>query len=43
MSKIYGCMRAQSFSHVQLFATTWTVAHQVPPFMGLSWEEYWSG
>ena len=33
----------KSFSHVRLFATTWTAAHQAPPFMGLSRQEYWSG
>ena len=31
------------FSHVQLFATPWTVAHQAPLFMGFSRQEYWSG
>ena len=31
------------FSHVQLFATLWTVDHQAPLFMGLSRQEYWSG
>jgi len=25
------------------FATPWTVAHQVPLFMGFSRQEYWSG
>ena len=30
-------------SHVQVFATPWTVAFQAPPSMGLSWQEYWSG
>ena len=30
-------------SHVQLFATLWTVAHQVPLSMGLSRQEYWNG
>ena len=30
-------------SHVQLFATPWTVAYQAPPFMGFSRQEYWSG
>ena len=29
-------------SHVQLFATLWTVAHQAPPSMGFSRQEYWS-
>ena len=30
-------------SHVQLFATPWTVAYQAPPSMGFSRQEYWSG
>ena len=30
-------------SHVQLFATVWTVALGAPPFIGLSQQEYWSG
>ena len=30
-------------SHVQLFATPWTVAHQAPPSMGFSRQEYWGG
>ena len=30
-------------SHVRLFATPWTVAHQGPPSMGFSRQEYWSG
>ena len=33
----------KSLSHVQLFATPWTVAHQAPPSMGFSRQEYWSG
>ena len=28
---------------VRLFATPWTVAHQAPPSMGFSRQEYWSG
>ena len=31
------------FSHVQLFATLWTVALQAPLFMGFSRQECWSG
>ena len=31
------------FSHVQLFATLWTVAHQVPLSMGFPRQECWSG
>ena len=30
-------------SHVQLFATAWTVACQTPLSMGYSTQEYWSG
>ena len=33
----------KSLSRVRLFATPWTVAHQVPPSMGFSSKEYWSG
>ena len=29
-------------SHVQLFMTLWTAAHQAPPSMGFSRLEYWS-
>ena len=31
------------FSCVRLFATLWTVAHQAPPFIGFSRQEYLSG
>ena len=31
-----------SLSRVQLFATPWTVAHQAPPSVGFSRQEYWS-
>ena len=31
------------FSRVQLCATPWTAAHQAPPSMGSSRQEYWSG
>ena len=30
-------------SHVRLFATPWTVAHQALPSMGFSRQGYWSG
>ena len=33
----------KSLSCVRLFATLWTVAHQAPPSMGFSRQEYWSG
>ena len=31
------------FSHVWVFATPWTIAHQAPLFMEFSRQEYWSG
>ena len=36
-------VKVKSLSRVQLFATLWTVAHQAPPSMGFSRQEYWSG
>ena len=33
----------QSLSHVQLFATPWTIAHQAPLSMGFPRQEYRSG
>ena len=33
----------QSLSHVQRFATPWTVARQAPLSMGFSRQERWSG
>ena len=36
------CAHVQSLSHVQLFVTPQTVAHQAPLIMGLSRQEYWS-
>ena len=31
------------FSHVRLFATPWSAAHQAPPPLGFSRQEHWSG
>ena len=36
-------VKVKSLSRVQLFATPWTAAHQAPPSMGFSRQEYWSG
>ena len=36
-------MKVKSLSHVRLFATPWTVAHQVPLSVEFSRQEYWSG
>ena len=33
----------KSLSRVRLFVTPWTVAHQAPPSMEFSSQEYWSG
>ena len=34
---------ACGFSHIELFVTPWTVAHQAPLSMEFSKQEYWSG
>ena len=36
-------VKVKSLSRVQLFGTPWTIAHQPPPSMGFSRQEYWSG
>ena len=36
-------MKVKSLSRVQLFATLWTIACQVPLCLGFFREEYWSG
>ena len=36
-------VKVKSLSHVQLLATPWTAAYQVPPPMGFSRQESWSG
>ena len=36
-------MKVKSLSHVWLLATPWIAAHQAPPSMGFSRQEYWSG
>ena len=36
-------VKVKSLSRVRLLATPWTAAHQAPPFMGFSRQEYWSG
>ena len=41
--KEYANSEVKSLSHVQLFATPWTVAYQSPPSMGFSRQECWSG
>ena len=36
-------LKGKSLSHVWLFVTPWTAAHQAPPSMGFSRQEPWSG
>ena len=36
-------VKVKSLSRVRLFATLWTVAHQAPPSIGFSRQEYRSG
>ena len=36
-------VKVKSFSRVTPFVTPWTGAHQAPPSMGFSRQEYWSG
>ena len=37
------CVCVLSLSHVQLFVTSWTVAHQTPLSIRFPRQEYWSG
>ena len=37
------CLLLSYFSRVRLLVTPWTAAHQAPPSMGFSRQEYWSG
>ena len=36
-------VKVKSLSHVRLFATPWTAAHQAPLSMGFSRQQWWSG
>ena len=36
-------VKVKSLSRVRLLATPWTAAHQAPPPVGFSRQEYWSG
>ena len=38
-----GKVKVKSLSHVRLLVTPWTAAHQAPPSMGFSRQEYWCG
>ena len=39
---MYGCEKVTSLSHVWVFVTPWTVAHQAPPPMSFYRQEYWN-
>ena len=39
---LHACMLS-CFHPVQLFVTVWAIAHQAPPTMGFSRQEYWTG
>ena len=36
-------VKVKLLSHVRLFRTPWTAAHQAPPSLGFSRQEHWSG
>ena len=36
-------MKVKVLSRVRLLVTPWTAAHQAPPSMGFSRQDYWSG
>ena len=36
-------VKVKSLSRVRLIVTPWTAAHQAPPSMGFSRQEYWGG
>ena len=38
-----GKVKVMSLSGVRLFETPWSAAHQAPPSVGFSRQEYWSG
>ena len=40
---LFKVSEVKSLSHVQLFATLWTIAYQAPLSMGFFRQEYWSG
>ena len=41
--QLHVCVFLFSLSLIQLFVTPWSAAHQAPPSMGFSRQEYWSG
>ena len=46
IARFIECLRVcvlSHFSRIRLFAILWTIALQVPLFMGFSRQEYWNG
>ena len=43
MNVIEESVKVKSLSRVWLLATPWTAAHQAPPSIGFSRQEYWNG
>ena len=43
LTVLFSLSEVKLLSHVQLFVIPGSVAHQAPPSMGLSRQEYWSG
>jgi len=43
MTNLLLLLLLSGFSRVRLLVTPWTAAHQAPPSMGFSRQEYWSG
>ena len=43
LTNYYRKVQVKLLSHVRLFATLWTVAHQAPQSIEFSRQEYWSG
>ena len=43
VEKVEERKKVKSLSRVRLFVTLWAVAHQAPPSMEFSRQEYWSG
>ena len=43
LNELMKVWKVKLLSRVRLFATPWTIAHQVPPSMKFYRQEYWSG
>ena len=43
LTNYYRKVQVKLLSHVRLFATLWTVAHQAPQSIEFSRQQYWNG